>query len=62
MTRRPRIHRVHRYDWRNGTEATEGIVLHSGNRIVAHLTPSEAYKLANRIVDTAEKLEMEQSK
>lgn len=61
MTSRPYVSRVRRWTWRNGQQHTDGIALCAGPRVVAHLTLSEAYKLANKIVDTAEKLEQEQN-
>lgn len=60
MKRRPRIGRIRRHVWKNGNQRIEGIALRSDSRLVAHLTPSEAYKLADRIVDAVEKLEQNQ--
>jgi hypothetical protein len=58
MTRRPRFSNVRKRPWNNpdGT-TTKGIAIYKGNLLAAHLLPSEAYKLANRLVDLAEELE-----
>lgn len=57
MTRRPRLSRVKPWTWLNGKQRTPGVSLWKGNRLVAHLTASEAYELANKIVDETEKIE-----
>lgn len=58
MTSRPYLSKVHSWEWRDKDgNATPGIVLRRGPRIVAHLTPGEAIQLSNRLVDLAERLE-----
>lgn len=57
MTRRPHL-TPRPYTWKakDRTE-TPGIGLMYGNQIRAHLAPAEAYALANRLVDLADRLE-----
>ena len=58
MTSRPHLSKVHSWEWRDKDgNATPGIVLKHGNRIVAHLTPVEAIQLSNRLVDLVETME-----
>jgi hypothetical protein len=55
---RPYLNSVKPYTWRSkdGTE-TPGILLNNGRHPVAHLTPAEAYNLANTLTDLAESIE-----
>lgn len=56
-TRRPYT-RVYPYSWQNdGEEPIPGIVFRNGAHMSLHVTPDEAYELANLITDMAERLE-----
>jgi hypothetical protein len=57
MNKRPAIGRVRRWTWLNGEQRTPGVSLWKGGKLIAHMTPSEAYQLANKIVDETEKIE-----
>lgn len=56
--RRPYIGRIWAHDWTDlhTGEVTPGIKLGGASGIAAHLSKSEAYALANDIVDAADKL------
>ncbi|MCS3492414.1 hypothetical protein M2368_001417 [Arthrobacter sp. JUb119] len=56
--RRPFIGKIWIEDWRNihTGKVTPGIKLGGASGIAAHLTKSEAYALANEIVDLADQL------
>lgn len=59
MTRRPFLE-IRRYTWKakDGTE-TPGVALKFGNQIKAHLTPEEAIRMADKLVDLSEQTEQE---
>lgn len=60
--RRPYIgHILHRTWTEDSGQAIDGLSLICGQGIAAHLTKPEAYALANRIVDAADKLPDEQT-
>lgn len=56
--RRPYIGRVRPYTWtpKTGDDPVPGLLLGGAAGIAAHLTKTEAYELANQIVDAADKL------
>lgn len=55
---RPRINTIRYKDWtHNDGTTTKGIALYSKTFRVAQLTPTEAYELADNLVDLAEALE-----
>lgn len=61
MTERPAGYRPYavprRWTWTDGNgNRTHGIGLMHGQTCIAHLTPDEAIKLADRLVDMAERL------
>lgn len=45
------------WSWRESEHSTPGIGLFRGVELRAHLTPAEAYAMANRLVDLADKLQ-----
>lgn len=54
---RPNISRIYPELWTTkGGQRVNGIVLYGFTGIAAHLTPTEAYDLADQIVDAAEQL------
>lgn len=58
--KRPHLSKVQRWYWKDQHgNSTPGIILRKGPHIAAHLTPAEAIDLSNRLVDLAEKMEME---
>lgn len=57
MTRRPRL-KLRPYIWKSEDKTeTPGIGLMHGLKVRAHLSPAEAYAMANRLVDIADSLE-----
>ena len=56
---RPYIGRIRRFNWLSKQTGNhiKGIGLWHGARLMAHLTPTEAKQLADRLVDLAELIE-----
>lgn len=56
---RPYIGRIRRFNWLSRTTGNyiKGIGMWHGKRLMAHLTPTEAKQLADRLVDLAELIE-----
>ena len=59
MTTRPYIGSIRRFNWLSRTTGNyiPGIGLWHGKQLMAHLTPTEAKQLADRLVDLAELIE-----